>query len=393
MSVPSWKNIEVLLEKGSIIAMGRSLFSIFILIAAFNCLSFSLEVSEDKIPVRIGYFLGGRTALFYRAYLNHDFDKEGVNVILCTKAIGDERIFDMPKNHEEVKELYYGMIKNYGRVEGTRIIADMVKNKLQGGTVGESSFVLAVAQGAPIVAVAMLGHDGITHPGKAIIVRHGSGIKRPEDFKGKTLVSRRAGPGDAIFLKEFVRHLGLDPGKDVKIIEQVDDKETLRLLKQKKIDGGLYHVRHVYVIIERDKSGYVYETMDKWMNPAISQSVLAFRKDFVAQHPEIVEKIIKTYMKRIVSEGKISQEQKLAYARNYNMETHREDLMTQRSLWYEDMDLPECDYPPYLQLDQLNEIQGLLLKYNYIQRKIDLSPFVNNFWVKKIADELKSNPK
>lgn len=373
--------------------MKECLIRIFILAAAFNFSASRLEASEANIPVRIGYFLGGRTALFYRAYINHDFDKEGVNLILCTKAIRDQRIFDMPKNHKEVKEFYYGKIKNYGRVEGTRIIEDMVQNKLQGGTVGESSFVLAVAQGAPIVAVAMLGHDGRTNPGKAIIVSTGSGIKRPEDFKGKTLVSRRAGPGDAIFLKEFVRHLGLDPEKDVKIIDGVDDKETIRLLKQKKIDGGFYHVRHIYAIIERDKSAYVYETMDKWMDPEISQAVLVFRKDFVAQHPEIVEKIIKTYMKRIASEGELSQEQKLAYARDYNMGTHREDLMEQRSLWYEGMDLPQCDYPPYLQIGQLNQIQDLLLKYNYIQQKVDLAPFINNSWVNKIADDLKTQSK
>ena len=368
----------------------------FIFILLGTVFNFSVSMSEasgSEIPVRIGYFLGGRTALFYRAYINRDFDKEGVNLILCTKAIRDERIFDMPKDHKQVKEFYYGKIKNYGRVEGTRIIEDMVKNRLQGGTVGESSFVLAVAQGAPIVAVAMLGHDGKTNPGKAIIVRNGCIIKRPEDFRGKTLVSRRAGPGDAIFLKEFVRHLGLDPGKDVKIIDGVDDKETIRLLKHKKIDGGFYHVRHIYALIERDKAAYVYETMDKWMDPEISQAVLVFRKDFAAEHPEIVGKIVKTYMKRIASEGKLSQEEKLAYARDYNMETHREDLMEQRSLWYEGMDLPQCDYPPYLQIGQLNQIQDLLLKYNYIRQKADLVPFINNSWVNKIADELNSNPK
>ena len=56
-------------------------------------------------PVRIGYFLGGRTNMVYRAHIHGFFDREEVALSLLTRFLHSERIFEVPKSHRELRRL------------------------------------------------------------------------------------------------------------------------------------------------------------------------------------------------------------------------------------------------------------------------------------------------
>lgn len=130
-----------------------------------------------------------------------------VNVEFYTQYMDKDEFHKVPKSYEEMQKRRRGdgNKKTYfGQVTGTTLIEAMEKGILDGGTVGESSFVYAVSTGRPIVVVAMLSHDTIEMPGRDILMRKGVVINRPEDFKDKVLISRYVGPGDSIFLKEFL---------------------------------------------------------------------------------------------------------------------------------------------------------------------------------------------
>lgn len=57
------------------------------------------------------------------------------------------------------------------------------------------------------MAVAILGHGSAEKSTKAIVVRSGVVIKTPKDFKNKRIISTRTGPGDEMFLREFIKKL------------------------------------------------------------------------------------------------------------------------------------------------------------------------------------------
>lgn len=268
----------------------------------------AIPLSVDKFsnkPIKIGFSLGWRNHVIYRAYINDYFNNEGIDVKLYTMFSDRDGWYEVPKEHAQVNKIITETMKveKFGNsVIGLRkfciapaikIIDAVNKGYLAGGTVGSSAFINALTNGSTIVAVAMLGEESTEKPTKAILVRKDIVIKSPQDFKGKVFVSRKSGHGDGVFLKEFIESIGLDPKKDVTIIEQVREDELINYLITKKADAVLYHAFDHTVGVDRIEAqgiAYIYQVMH-WVNPEISHSLLVFRKDFIEAHPDAVLKI------------------------------------------------------------------------------------------------------
>ena len=331
-----------------------------------------ISENDDENIVKIGYFQGGRVNIMYRANINGFFDQEGVHVKLYTTDLRGRELLELPKTHEEYLEMAESMIL-LGRMKGTAIVDSMMEGIVDAGTIGESSFILKINQGAPIVAVALLGY--FNTPGKAIMVRKDVEINTPSDFKGRTLISRRAGPGDAIFLREFIEDIGLTP-EDLNIIDQVDEDDSKNWLKQGRIDGGLYHLMQVRKLVRRGLA-YVYRPMD-WMDSALSHALLVFNRDYVKNHPEKVQKVVNAYVKRINFENNLPEDE---IDKSW-------DVALGMKGTFQGMQLPRYDFPPKIRIDLLNEIQDLLLKYGYIDKKINVREFVDHRFVEKAYNKL-----
>lgn len=330
-------------------------------------------------PIRIGYFHGGRIHLFWRAYIDKYFEDEGINMEFYSRYLGRKELCRVPDNFAEMQRRMGagGEATYFGKQTGAEIIEAMEKGILDGGTVGEFTFIQAVSNNSPIVAVAELGHETIEMPAKAIAIRKDLIINSPEDFKGKTLICSRARSIDAIILRKFIETIGLDPQKDLTIINQARHDKQEDLLRENKIQGGLLHLHRIVSFVKKDLV-YIYRKMD-WLNPEISHALLVFRKDFVEAYPEIVKKIILAYMKRIKYEHSIPEEEKIKEER-YGLQT---------VLYFQGMNLPQYDYPPLVSQDLLSEVKALSLKYKFIDKEIDLENFINNRFVEEIYKELK----
>lgn len=322
--------------------------------------------SADADVVKLGYFHGGRSNMIYRTHLFGFFEKEGVKVELHTKILREPGLVKVPSDHQEMRRRVKRSKRLFGKMSGIEIVDKMKKGVLAGGVVGEASFVYCVHRGDPITAVAMLGHDVKGLPGKAIMLRNGLVIRSPEDFRGKTLASRRAGPGDAIFLREFLKDIGMLGDPTIRIIDQMDEDRYRRNLATGKIDGGLSHLKTAQRLVRR-RAGYVYRRMD-WMNPEISHALLVFRKDFLEGRPEAARKIVTAYMRRIRFEKDLPEER---INRSWD-----KGLMMEGT--FRGMSIPRYDYPPLVRMDLLEEMQALLLEYGKIKEKRDLSPHVDN---------------
>ena len=51
----------------------------------------------EEHTVRLGFFMGGRVNMIYRAYINHFFDKEGIKVKLYVKDIEGKKLEELSK--------------------------------------------------------------------------------------------------------------------------------------------------------------------------------------------------------------------------------------------------------------------------------------------------------
>jgi len=258
------------------------------------------------------------------------------------------------------------------------LLEEMKNKRTDGSTPGESSFIVGAHQGIPMVAVAELGHDLKDKSGHPIIFRTGVNIEKPDDIKGKILISRRAGPGDSVFLKEFLRSEGIKED-EVTIKEQVDDNHQEMQIANGKADGGYFHLVQIENLVNNGQA-YIYRPLN-WVNPEISQALLVFRKDFVREHPEEVKRIVRAYMKRIQYEHSLSKEEREKdYGKSLNV-----PLQMEKEFY--GMSIPQYDMPPTVSLDLLNEMQELLFRHGEIDKKIDLSPFIDNSFVEEIYRE------
>ncbi len=327
-------------------------------------------------PVKIGWFDGGRTHLLYRAYINGYFAKEKVSIKLMTKTLRKDDLYEVPEKHAAFADMV-DKDKFLGRMTGLEIVDAMEKGKLNGGTIGEASFIDAISKGKPIVAVAALGHDTKEKPGHAFVLRKGLVIKKPEDLKGKTFASRRSGPVDAMLVREFVQSEGLKLS-DVKIIDNMMDDELFERLEDGTVDGGYHHLHWVKKFIDNN-IGYVYRRLD-WVAPEASLALLVFNKDFVRDNRDTVQKIVNAYVKRIRHEHGLS-EAKKRKPKTFGLQMVNNDV--------EGMNIPQCDLPPVIRVELLSTIEDLMLKHGYISRKADMEKFIDYGFVERAMEETK----
>lgn len=323
-------------------------------------------------PLRVGYFHGGRCHNLYRALQYGWLDQEGANMHLYSSYLEDQMNFrKVPDSHQDLVNLRAE--KDFGRTRGTSIVDAIMNGDLEGGTIGESSFIDAVQKGYPIIAVAELGHDFKDLPGKVILTRPGFEPKSVEDLRGKLLITRRAGPGDAAFLKEYLVQNGLEPGKDVTVLDQVPDHFQQRWLEEGLIDGGLYHLWGIRKILDAGNAN-IFKRMD-WFNPEMSQSVLVFRKDVVEERPEDIQRIIDGYSKRLLYEEGLTMEEQTKYiprGPNFGLVIYLE---------YEGMRLPAADYPPLVEPKLLEDMQDILVRHDAFPKPVYLGDHIDNRFV------------
>jgi len=349
-----------------------------VIIVAVVTVAATIIFEEKNVPVRIGYFHGGRTFLFYRAYTNGYFEDAGLNVTLVTRNLNGESFNEVPMDYSDVQNKTY-----YGKASGTDLlVGGLLTGEFDAATVGESAFIMAASAGAPIVAVASLGHDTKEKPGHAIIFRTGVQINSSFDIRGKTLATRRSSGGSIALLDEFLLSEGLDPQKDVRIIENLDEDVSEEMLKNGSIDGGFWHLLSLRRQVEAGRA-YVYRRMD-WVNPELSQALLVFRKDFVQEHPDEVQSIVTEYSRRIRYEDSLPLQERMVRPGK------DEDKALEMATDFLGMNLPQCDYPPLVNRTLVYEFRDLLYKYGIVDKKTGFDGNLDNSFAQKAYEQLRA---
>ena len=325
--------------------------------------AYTYTASSKDNPVRVGFFHGGRCHHFYRAYLSDSFDRAGVNVEMYTSFLNDPYRFE-PVSRNFEREYARRDAERMGRVTGTVLNTILDLGELDAAMIGEASAIMAAKQGLPVVAVARMGHGDADVPGFMIVMRNGLGAKTAEDLRGKTVSSRRAGPGDEVLLREFFHQAGMVAGTDYNIVNQTNDDQQHDWLKTGDIDAGLYHMYGISRSIDKGKAELM-RVMD-WLPGDLPAAYLVFRKDFLRDRPDDVQRILRGLMWRLEYERELPE---------VALDLNRQFGYVLRYFW-RGTRLPHTTFPFTVARHHLSMMQELMLRHGALDTPADLEALI-----------------
>ncbi len=355
----------------------------------------AVEMSAGDIPVagkrlkpgeaiKVGFFHGGRTDLLLRLYEHGGFARKGLNVEFYAAKLRSTEYQLVPQSIEEFDR---GGTDKVGKTKGSELIDGMFDGKFDLAMVGESSFIHSVYAGKPIVAIAELGHDVKGQAGHVFLMRKGLKADKPQDYFGKVLVSRRAGPGDAVFLREYLEHAGVSladdavylaalpkslaekerlPKNKVFLAEDVYEDDMRRGMNNGVIDGGYFHLMGV----PKNAADFnVVKSLDDFANPEMSLALLICTREFLNANRESLTLLLEAYIERI----------KLEHGLSYEERTKPRDKGLQMALDFGGLNYPQYDLPPTINAELLNQMARLLRKHRFVgANEVQMGHYVDN---------------
>lgn len=342
------------------------------------------QAASPERPVRIGYFHGGRTVLMLRAYAAGEFDARRVPVELYAAELRSDDFRLVPRS---VRKFNAPGLERVGKSKGTELIDAMLAGKFEMAMVGESSFLASIHAGKPVVAIAELGHDVRGHAGHAFAVRKQQKTDKPSDYFGRVYISRRAGPGDAVFLREYFERAGLDLKKDVVFLKDLpaSPAEKARLPRDKAIlvedvyedrisegmrtgviDGGYFHLMNLEKMLDRFR---LVKSLDAFGDPELSQALLVCGRDFLEANRDRLTALLEVYVARIRREHALPAAER----------TRTRPKGLQLAVNFHGLNYPQYDQVPTVSAQLLNEMEKLLEKHSFVvAEKVRVEDHVDN---------------
>ena len=132
-----------------------------------------------------------------------------------------------------------GLLEKYGfdtemvYVQGVQLIQVHVSGQVDLSTISSVVYLQAAVEGADLIQVA----GSIDNQIMKLMV-HPS-IAKPQDLKGKTLAVTRFGSLTDLIVRPALKNWGLEPQKDVKLIQIGRMPDMVAAISQKAVDGGV----------------------------------------------------------------------------------------------------------------------------------------------------------
>ena len=174
---------------------------------------------------------------------------------------------------------------------GPRVVEALIGDAIDVGTSGPAAIVYTHARhGAG--ALRVLG--GCASGGASLVVSRASGIRSPEDLRGRALATPQIGSTQDISLRKFLHTHGYTPaerGGDV-TVHALDSATILGEIQRKALDGAwLPEPWATRVVLEADAVRLVDER-DLWERRSFPTAVLASRGDFAREQPALAARLV-----------------------------------------------------------------------------------------------------
>ena len=181
----------------------------------------------------------------------------------------------------------YGFEPEMIYVQGVQLIAVQVAGQLDFSSVSGLVFLQASLEGSDLI---MLASSNDSQPMKLMV--H-SGIAGPKDLKGKTIAVTRFGSLTDLLLRPMLKNWGLEPQKDVKLLQIGRLPDMVVAIAQKKVDGGVISFPNS---LQAEKMGA--KTLLDFADSGLdipSTTVVASRK-YANAHRDTVLRFLKAYI-------------------------------------------------------------------------------------------------
>lgn len=132
-----------------------------------------------------------------------------------------------------------GLFEKYGfdtemiYVQGVQLVQVHVAGQLDVSTISSVVYLQASVEGADLIQVAS------SIDGQLMKVMVDPSIAKPQDLKGKTLAVTRFGSLTDLLIRSALKNWGLEPRKDVKLIQIGRMPDIATAIAQKSVDGGV----------------------------------------------------------------------------------------------------------------------------------------------------------
>ena len=181
----------------------------------------------------------------------------------------------------------YGFEPEMIYIQGVQLIAVHVAGQLDFSSVSGLVFLQASVEGSDLI---LLASSNDSQPMKLMV--H-SGISGPRDLKGKTVAVTRFGSLTDLLLRPVLKNWGLEPQKDVKLLQIGRLPDMVVAIAQKKVDGGVISFPNS---LQAEKMGV--KTLLDFADSGLdipSTTVVASRK-YANAHREVVLRFLKAYV-------------------------------------------------------------------------------------------------
>lgn len=185
----------------------------------------------------------------------------------------------------------YGIekINEYQFPTGAPEMQAMMAGELDFAYVGAAPVITALSQGldAKIIAPVQI-------QGSDLVLRPEYEYESPEDLKGLRIATFPVGTIQDTLLRNWLRENGLDPDKDVTILE-MGPGDAVTAISAKQVDA-VFLPHPSPAIIESEGNGRSIVSSGE-MEANHACCVLVASGEMIREHPDIVEQVVKTHIK------------------------------------------------------------------------------------------------
>ena len=222
-----------------------------------------------------------------------------------------------------------GLLEKYGfdsemvYVQGVKLVQVHVSGQLDVSTISSIVYLQAAVGGADLIQVA----SSIDNQIMKLMVN--PSITKPQDLRGKTLAVTGFGSLTDLLVRPALKNWGLEPQKDVKLIQIGRMPDIATAIAQKTVDGGMIsfptsmHAEklHLRTLLDFAESGF-----------EIPASTVVVSRRYANANREVVLRFLKAYIegtKRLLTDRELG----IRALRRYGGVSDRDMLATTHDLF------------------------------------------------------------
>lgn len=136
---------------------------------------------------------------------------------------------------------------------------------------------------------------GATNNGTIIVAREDSGIRSLADLKGRKVATPQHGNTQDIAARHYLKDVLHQA--DLQNVIPISNAEQAGMMSRGQIDASWAAEPWGSLLVAQDGAHVIGEEKDLWPNKRFTLAVVITTPDFLSEHPEVVEKVLRAHVR------------------------------------------------------------------------------------------------